>query len=64
MKQHRFLALALGTTLLAWRAAGADILLQHAHLYDGTGAAARAVDVRIHGDRIAAVAAHAGARPG
>ena len=36
----------------------ADVLLQNVKVYDGTGRAPFMADVRIHGDRIAAVAAH------
>jgi N-acyl-D-amino-acid deacylase len=46
-------ALLLGSPLTA-----ADVLLQNVSVYDGTGKAPFAADVRIHGGRIAAVAAH------
>jgi N-acyl-D-amino-acid deacylase len=36
----------------------ADVLLQHMQVYDGTGRASFASDVRIKGERIVAVAAH------
>lgn len=41
-----------------------DLLLRHATLYDGTGAAPQIADVRIHGARIAAVAASLPSQPG
>ena len=41
-----------------------ELLLQHVHVYDGTGRAPYAADVRIRGDRIAAVAPHLDPSPG
>jgi len=48
----------LGTLLAVVRAHAADQLLANVLIYDGTGRPAYAADVRIHGDRIAAVAKH------
>ena len=42
----------------------ADLLLKNAQLYDGSGTTPRTADLRIHGDRIAAVAAHLDAASG
>jgi N-acyl-D-amino-acid deacylase len=44
--------------------ARADVLLQHAMVYDGTGDAPFVADVRIRGDRIAAMAPHLEPLPG
>lgn len=41
-----------------------NVLLRHVQLYDGSGAAPRSVDVRIAGERIAAIAAQLTAVPG
>src|SRR5260370_32887162 len=38
--------------------AAADMLLQHVQVYDGTGRAPFAADVRVRGERIVAVATH------
>ncbi len=64
MRHARTATVALGLLLLAGRAPAADLLLRNAALYDGTGAAPRAADVRIHGDRISAVGARLAAAPG
>lgn len=58
MTHMRSIALALGMTLFAGRALAADLLLKNATVYDGSGTAPRQADVRIQGDRIAAVGAH------
>ena len=50
--------LFLGALLVVVRASAADVLLTHVSIYDGTGAAGYAADVRIEGDRIAAVGHH------
>lgn len=47
-----------GLLLAAANACAADILLTHVTVYDGTGTPGRPAEVRIHGDRIVAVAAH------
>jgi len=49
------LIIALATVALAGQPASTSTLIHNAHVIDGTGAPARAVDVRISGDRIAAV---------
>ena len=64
MTPARTTTVALGLLLLAGRASAADLLLRNAALYDGSGSAPRAADVRIHGDRISAVAAHLAPAPG
>jgi N-acyl-D-amino-acid deacylase len=43
---------------------GADVLLKNVDVYDGTGKPPFHADVRIHGDRIAAVANHLESAPG
>ena len=50
--------LVLGALLAVARAPAADVLLTNALIYDGAGSAAYAADVRIHGNRIVAVAQH------
>ena len=44
--------------LLAGGAANADLLIRNVRVYDGTGGAPFAADVRVQGDRVAAVAPH------
>ena len=58
MKHTPRITLACLLTLLTCRVASADVLLKNARLFDGSGAAPRTADVRVHGDRIVAVAAH------
>ncbi len=54
----RYSAVLAGFLLAATNAQAADILLTHVTVYDGTGTPGKAAEVRIHGDRIVAVAAH------
>jgi N-acyl-D-amino-acid deacylase len=56
--------IAAGLVLLGSRLCAADVLLRNVNVYDGTGAAPFAADVRIHGSRIAAVAPHLMPVPG
>src|ERR1051326_5984562 len=49
------LIIALATVALAGQPASTSTLIHNARVIDGTGAPARAVDVRTSGDRIAAV---------
>jgi N-acyl-D-amino-acid deacylase len=58
------MCLALGMLLLACRVPAADTLLKNALVYDGSGNAPYVADVRVHGDRIAAVAPHLSPAPG
>lgn len=58
------LLIAAAISLLGGRICAADVLLRHVTVYDGTGKAPYAADVRIHGGRIAAVAAHLRPAPG
>ena len=51
------LLFTLGLVLLSSGVRAADLLLKNVNVYDGTGKPSRATDVRIHGTRIAAVAA-------
>ncbi len=64
MTHLRIFSLALGLTLIVCRASAADLLLQNATVFDGSGAAPRHADVRIRGERITAVAPHLAVRPG
>jgi N-acyl-D-amino-acid deacylase len=48
----------LGPLLLASPALAADVLLQHVQVYDGSGDPPYPADVRIHGQRIVAIARH------
>ncbi len=64
MTPARTTTVALGLILLTCRASAAELLLRNAALYDGSGSAPRAAEVRIHGDRITAVAAHLVPGPG
>jgi N-acyl-D-amino-acid deacylase len=64
MTRVRSLPLFLGLSLLTWTACAADLLLKNVTVYDGTGTAPHVADVRIHGDRIAAVAPHLKPAPG
>lgn len=50
--------------VLTGRVSAADLLLQNATLYDGSGTAAYQADVRVHGERIAAIASHLTPAPG
>ncbi len=56
--------IAAATLLLGSPCCRADVLLQNLTVYDGTGRAPFSADVRIHGQRIAAVAAHLRPTPG
>jgi N-acyl-D-amino-acid deacylase len=56
--------LALGLILAAGRLFAADLLLKNVTVYDGTGKPPFPADVRIHGDRIAAVEPHLKPLPG
>ncbi len=56
--QTRRAVLAVGMLLLGSRLCAADVLLQNVRVYDGSGGASFAADVRVRGERIAAVAAH------
>lgn len=53
-----------GALLTAFNAHAADVLLTHVIVYDGTGAPGKPAEVRIHGDRIVAVAARLAPAPG
>jgi N-acyl-D-amino-acid deacylase len=56
--------LGLGAMALSGHLCAADLLLMNVEVYDGTGKPPFPADVRIHGDRISAVAAHLNALPG
>jgi N-acyl-D-amino-acid deacylase len=58
------LLLGLGAMALSGHLCAADLLLKNVEVYDGTGKPPFSADVRIRGDRIAAVAAHLNALPG
>ena len=61
----RLLASAIGLALaFSAVSAGADVLLQHVQVYDGTGAAPFAADVRVRGTKIVAVAPQLAPEPG
>jgi N-acyl-D-amino-acid deacylase len=64
MKRTRSLVVALGFTLNICKVSAAELLLTNATVYDGSGSAPQVRDVRIHGDRIAAVAPHLKPAPG
>ena len=57
MRPDRLLPL-LAFSLCAWPLQAADILLKNVVVYDGTGGRPFAADVRVRGERIAAVAPH------
>ena len=50
------LLFTLGLVLVSSGVRAADLLLKNVNVYDGTGKPSRAIDVRIHGTRIAEVA--------
>jgi N-acyl-D-amino-acid deacylase len=52
------IALTLAALVLPLRLMAADLLLSHVMLYDGSGGAPHAADVRVRGSRIVAVAPH------
>ena len=60
----RKLLLGLGAMTLGGHLYAADLLLKNVEVYDGTGNAPFAADVRVRGDRIAAVAADLKPLPG
>lgn len=62
----RYTSLFLSVVALALAAAGAraDVLLRNVMLYDGSGGTPHRADVRVQGNRIAAVGAHLDALPG
>ncbi len=62
---NKFLLRASSLVFLAALSLRAQtVLIQHANIYDGTGAAPRAGDVRVAGDRIAEIAPHLAAKAG
>jgi len=63
--RSRLLAAAITASLaLSSLPASADVLLQHVQVYDGTGAAPFAADVRVRGTKIVAVAPQLTPEPG
>jgi N-acyl-D-amino-acid deacylase len=63
-RKAAFVFCAVATLLLTRTASGADLLLKNVVIYDGTGKKGFAGDVRIHGDRIIAVAPQLKPQPG
>ena len=62
--RHGSLALLISIALLGNAAHAADVLIQNAHVYDGTGKPAFTADVRVHAGRITAVGPHLHPVPG
>jgi len=60
----RTTAVLAALVLVAARAHATDFLITHVTVYDGTGKPGAAADVRIHGDRIAAVGPRLAPSPG
>jgi N-acyl-D-amino-acid deacylase len=56
--RHGSLALLISITFLGNAVHAADVLIQNAHVYDGTGKPAFTADVRVHAGRITAVGPH------
>src|ERR1700736_2684258 len=56
--RHGSLSLLIGCFLCANSLHAADVLIQNAHVYDGTGRPAFTADVRVHAGRITAVGPH------
>jgi N-acyl-D-amino-acid deacylase len=56
--QHSSLRLLIGCFFCANSLHAADVLIQNAHVYDGTGRPAFTADVRVHAGRITAVGPH------
>jgi N-acyl-D-amino-acid deacylase len=60
----RILVNFLSLAVFCATARAGDVLIRHATVYDGTGKAPFTADVRVHGDRITAVASHLNPNPG